>query len=372
VRSKPAAAFYAAYFAVLGVVLPFLGPYLEARGISAVGIGIITAAFSLAKLVYSPMVASAVDRGMWFRGMLTVHLAISIGSLLMVMSSSSRPEFLAFAFFLIGLGYGTVLPLVEAAVLEGIKRRSYGLLRLWGSVGFVAAATVAVPLVSRNLTNGFPVLVAAALVVLWLACLPFERAARPQRPQSRGRITPAVWGLLALLTLHQVSHGPYYAFFSIHLGSAGFSSLTVGFMWSLGVAAELIAFLSGPLLERRLGLRLLLTLALLLSPVRWLILSLEPSTTLLVLAQAGHAVTFALVHLAGVQLVQLNVPEGSRRHAQALYSGMSFGLGIVVGSSLAGPLYEAVGGRGSFLAAAGLSAALFCAWLPLARRLGRE
>jgi PPP family 3-phenylpropionic acid transporter len=371
-RSKPTAAFYAAYFAVLGVVLPFLGPYLETRGVSAVGIGIITAAFSLAKLVYSPMIASAVDRGFWFRGMLTVHLAISIGSLLMVMSSSNRLEFLAFSFFVVGLGYGTVLPLVEAAVLEDLPRRSYGLLRLWGSVGFVAAATVAMPLASRNLITGFPVLVAAALVVLWLTCLPFERTARPQRQQSHGRIPPAVWGMLALLTLHQVSHGPYYAFFSVHLGSEGFSNLTVGLMWSIGVASELLAFLSGPLLERLLGLRLLLTLALVFSPLRWLLLSLEPSTPLLVVAQAGHAVTFALVHLAGVQLVQLNVPEGARRHAQALYSGLSFGLGIVVGSALAGPLYASFGGRGSFFTASAFSVALCLAWLPLARRLGKE
>jgi PPP family 3-phenylpropionic acid transporter len=371
-RSKPTAAFYAAYFGVLGVVLPYLGPFLQARGVSAVGIGFITAAFSLAKLVYAPAVGAAVDRGRWFKGILTLHMAVSIAAMLAVMLLDARPGFLALAFFVIGLGYGTVLPLVEAAVLEGMERRGYGLLRLWGSLGFVVAATVAAAVINRHSVAAFPQLLTAVLVVLWLACLPFERSARPAPELSRGRIPAAVWALLVLLTLHQVAHGPYYAFFSIHLGSAGYSSFTIGLMWSLGVAAELAAFSFGPLIERRLGLRLLLTLALLLSPLRWLLLSLEPTPALLVLAQAGHAVTFALVHLAGIQLVQLNVPEGARRHAQALYSGLSFGLGVVAGSALAGPLYDLIGGRGSFGVVAVGSALLFFAWLPLKGRLPNE
>jgi hypothetical protein len=41
----------------------------------------------------------------------------------------------------------------------------------------------------------------------------------------------------------------------------------------------------------------------------------------------------------------------------------------VAGSALAGPLYERLGGSGVFLAAALLSAAVFVAWLPVARRL---
>jgi PPP family 3-phenylpropionic acid transporter len=96
------------------------------------------------------------------------------------------------------------------------------------------------------------------------------------------------------------------------------------------------------------------------------------STASLVVAQLGHALTYALAHLAGVQLVQVNVPAGAVRYAQALYSGLSFGLGIVVGSVLAGPLYGWIGGSGTFLVAAAFSVTLFVAWLPLARRLQQD
>lgn len=369
IPSKRSAPFYAAYFAVLGVVLPLLGPYLEHRGVAAVGIGLITAVFSLPKLVYAPVVGARVDRGLWFAGVLTVHVAVSLAAALAIPYIGGAWA-LGAAFFVVGLGYATVLPLVEAAVLERLPPRGYGALRLWGSLGFVAAASASAGLVAQRGLAAFPVMLAVSIGLLALACLPLEGAARPGHVPARGgRIPAVVWCLLALLTLHQVAHGPYYAFFSIHVMSSGYGSGAVGALWSVSVLAELAAFLAGRRLERRLGRLRLLGLALLLSPLRWMALALPPSTPILVAAQLGHAVTFALVHLAGIQVVQAGVPAGAVRRTQALYSGLTFGLGVVAGSALAGPLYGAVGGRASFAVAAGLSGVLAIAWLPLSRRL---
>lgn len=372
VPSKRAAAFYATYFSVLGVVLPFLGPYLQHRGVTAVGIGLVTAAFSLSKLAYAPALGAAVDRGLWFRGMLTLHVGVSLISALLLRSLGDDPWHLGIVFFLVGLGYGTVLPLVEATILERLSERTYGWLRVWGSIGFVVAASVAGPLLAGDIVSRFPRLLTAVLALLWLTCVPLDGATRPASGSRRERLSPVVWCLLILLTLHQVAHGPYYAFFSIHLEENGYSSLTIGGMWSLGVVAELVAFVASPWLHRWLGLRRLLGLSLLLAPVRWLLLSLPLSNATLVFAQLGHALTYAMAHLAGVQLVQANVPGGARRYAQALYSGLAFGLGIVLGTAGAGPLYEWVGGSGSFLVAAVFAAVLYVAWLPLGRRLRQD
>jgi len=368
VSSRHAAGFYAAYFAVLGVTLPFMGPFLQRSGVGAVGVGLITAAFALAKLIYSPLVGAVVDRGRWVAGVLVAHSAVAAACSFAI-SWFEGPLALGLAFFAIGLGYGTVLPLVEAAVLERLPSSGYGRLRLWGSVGFVTASGLAAWLLGGGRMGSFPLVLGGVLLILTLACWPFERMARARNPGRSGPIPGAVWGLLVLLTLHQVAHGPYYAFFSIHLEAAGLPNSSISLLWSVGVLAELAAFLAGGWLERRLGLRRLLGAALILTPVRWLLLSLPPLPLTLFAAQCGHAVTFAVVHLAGVQLVQRAVPAGSSRRAQALYSGMAFGLGMVVGTALAGPLYARLAGPGSFLVAAGLSAVLSVAWLPIARRL---
>ncbi len=369
VASKWAALFYAAYFGVLGVVLPFLGPYLAARSVGAVGIGLATAAFSAPKLVYAPLLGTLVDRGRWFHGLLAAHLALSLGTALIV-ARLLVPWTFAPALFLVGLGFGTVLPLVEAAVLERLPPGGYGRLRLWGSAGFVVVATASGWLLAGDRLIAFPVLVAAALAVVAVACWPFDRgAARPQPTTSRAPLPGALWALLGLLTLHQVAHGPYYAFFSLRVADAGYPREVIGGLWSLGVLAELAAFRWGAQLEGRLGLERLLGVALALTPIRWLLLALPPSLPLLAVAQLGHAASFGAAHLAGVQIVQRVTPPGATRATQALYSGLAFGLGIVVGSAVAGPLWATLGGSGTFLAAAGLSTAVALAWPPLARHL---
>ncbi len=369
VASKWAALFYAAYFGVLGVVLPFLGPYLAARSVGAVGIGLATAAFSAPKLVYAPLLGALVDRGRWFHGLLAAHLALSLGTALIV-ARLLVPWTFAPALFLVGLGFGTVLPLVEAAVLERLPPGGYGRLRLWGSAGFVVVATASGWLLAGDRLIAFPVLVAAALAVVAVACWPFDRgAARPQPTTSRAPLPGALWALLGLLTLHQVAHGPYYAFFSLRVADAGYPREVIGGLWSLGVLAELAAFRWGAQLEGRLGLERLLGVALALTPIRWLLLALPPSLPLLAVAQLGHAASFGAAHLAGVQIVQRATPPGATRATQALYSGLAFGLGIVVGSAVAGPLWATLGGSGTFLAAAGFSTAVALAWPPLARHL---
>jgi PPP family 3-phenylpropionic acid transporter len=352
------------------VVLPFLGPYLNARGVTAVGIGCITAAFSLAKLVYAPFLGAWVDRGHWRRGLLTVHALAAVGCAgLLGTVDGAWP--LGVLLFGVGLGYGTVLPLVEATVLERLPAAGYGSLRVWGSVGFVVVAVLSPRVLEGAGMSWFPVVVVAILAALAVSCLPFENLAHSPRPARRDPLPALLWALLALLTLHQLAHGPYYAFFSVHLEAAGHGSTTIGAMWSVGVLAEMAAFLAGARIEARFSHRTLLGAALLLSPLRWLLLALPPTLPVLLAAQIGHAATFAAAHLAGVQLVQKVAPAGTARYAQALYSGLCFGLGVVAGSALAGPVYAAVGGSGSFLAAAGVSAVLFVAWLPLGRALRR-
>jgi len=358
--------FYGAYFGVLGLVLPFLGPFLAARGLGAVGIGLVTSCFSLTKLAYAPVVGRLVDQGRWFRGVLSAHIALAIAAACAVPWIKTDWT-LALVFLLVGLGHGTVLPLVEAAVLEKLPTPGYGQLRLWGSVGFVVVAVGAGRLVGGARIEAFPWALAGALALLAVTCQPFERAARPIHRNRDGRLPASVWILLMTLTLHQVSHGPYYAFFSIHLQAAGYGSTAVAMLWSLGVLAELVAFRSGHLLERRLGLKLMLSLALAVTPLRWLLLALPPTLPVLVLAQFGHAASFAVAHLAGVQLVQRLVPPGTARRAQALYSGCAFGLGIVAGTAVAGPLYAGVSGRGSFAVAALFSTLLAISWTFITR-----
>jgi PPP family 3-phenylpropionic acid transporter len=357
-----AARFYAAYFGVLGLFMPFAGPYLETRGLGAVGIGCVVAAFSLAKVVYSPWIGRLADRGRWGRGLLLTHGLVAAAAALALPLARGAWS-MGVVMVVIGIGYGTILPLVEAAVLSHAPA-GYGRFRVWGSVGFVAVSLTAAQLLDRVGMPLFPLLLTASLLVTAATAGAFDRIAAPSAPTTARGIPRSTWLMLIMLTFHQISHGPYYAFFSIRLAEHGYGDLWIGAMWSVGVVAEMVAFRGGDRLGRFLTWQWILGLALALTPLRWAVLCLEPSLWVLIPAQMGHAVTFGLAHIAGVQLVQRSVPVGAVRYAQSLYSGLAFGLGIVVGSAAAGPLY-AVAPAVAFGAASAVSLVVAVAWLTL-------
>ena len=149
---------------------------------------------------------------------------------------------------------------------------------------------------------------------------------------------------------------------------ARFRLRLVAGLWSIAVLAELVAFVTGASLQRRLALRVLLGLALGLTPLRWLLLALPPTAP-----GAGGRTARPRRHVCRGPPRRGPTGPATRAGRRApqragVYSGLCFGLGIVLGTAAAGPLYAAVGGSGSFLVAAGFSAVVAVAWFTVAPR----
>src|SRR5918912_2166104 len=83
-------------------------------------------------------------------------------------------------------------------------------------------------------------------------------------------------------------------------------------------------------------------------------MSLEPPLRLLILLQAGHALSFAAAHFGAVQAASQVRPE-LQATAQSLYAALN-GLAMAGATTAAGPLYRAFG-PGAYLGAAGLALA---------------
>ena len=58
-------------------------------------------------------------------------------------------------------------------------------------------------------------------------------------------------GLIAGFFLMQVAHAPYNTFYSIYLAETGYSKTAIGWLWALGVIAEIVLFFWLPQLIRR-------------------------------------------------------------------------------------------------------------------------
>lgn len=365
------ALFYAAIFAAIGVLLPFWPLWLAARGLDAAEIGVLVSIHMWVKVAANPLVAGIVDRlGARRRTM----IVLSFGTWLAFSLFALADGFWALlaVSLLVGFLFVPLMPLGEnLALMEGAERGfDYGRVRLWGSLAFIAAATLGGRLLAGRSAEPVLWLVLGGLALTCMACvlLPERRtppAADARAPLRRVLRNPVFLGFLASASLVQASHAVLYGFGTLHWRAQGLSSGTIGWLWGIGVIAEIALFaVSGPLV-RRLGPARLMGLAAGAGVVRWTATGLGTALPVLMAAQALHALTFAAAHLAAMHFMRRAVPIQVSASAQGLYSATAMGVAIGGALMLSGILYQAAGAAAfhamTVLAAAGGLAALVLA-----------
>jgi len=360
---KSLAAFYFFYFASLGALLPFWGLYLRDLGLDAARIGIVMALLSATKVAAPNLLGWIADRTgrplAWVR--LACLLAFSL--FLPMLWSFGYLEILAVT-LAFGVFWSAALSQFEAVTLTHLHQAvdRYPWIRLWGSVGFIVAVLGLGAALDRFGTWGLPWVLVVLLALIWVSTLvvpePAGRAPIVGEPTSWGRLLwqPQMLAFLLAVFLIQVAHGPYYVFYSIYLYESGYSGLITGGLWTLGVMAEILLFLIFPWLRGRFSLRALWLVGIILGVVRWLIIGFGVfDLALLAMAQLLHAATFAVNHAVSIHYLRQVFGVRHQGKGQALYSSLSFGLGGMVGSSLAGVGWQTWGAQSVFGAAAALS-----------------
>ena len=151
--------------------------------------------------------------------------------------------------------------------------------------------------------------------------------------------------LMAASGLVVASHAMLYSFASIEWHRQGFSSIQVGGLWTVGLVAETLVFLSSAMLRRRLGTLGLLVLGAAAAGVRWSLFPLEPGLLGYALLQCLHGLTFGANALGIQNLIAEAVPERMTASAQGIYA-MLVGLLLAGATVVAGTLYAGFGSVG--------------------------
>ncbi|WP_051388546.1 MFS transporter [Hyphomicrobium nitrativorans] len=132
--------FYGALFLILGIHLPFLPVWLDARGLTAQEIAIVTAAPLVLRVFVTPAAAVFADRTGRHRSLVNILalLALLLALLLSQMHGFWGLLLLAVPF---AITLSTIMPLTETIAVAGVRAHGldYGRMRLWGSLSFVAA-----------------------------------------------------------------------------------------------------------------------------------------------------------------------------------------------------------------------------------------
>ncbi|MDH5396155.1 MAG: MFS transporter [Gammaproteobacteria bacterium] len=339
--------FYLFYFASLGVLVPYWGLYLQSLSFDAKAIGELMAIIMATKIVAPYIWGWIADHT--GKGILIIRIA-AICSLLAFFGVFMSSEFwwLAIVMVLFSFFWNAELPQFEANTMNhlGKDTHKYSVIRLWGSMGFILSVVgVGVLLDSYELT-----LVPQVIVVLFVA-IAISSFLVPEKNTYRhlhqnGPIVnvlkqPVVIALLLVCFLAQLSHGPYYTFYSIFLKQHNYDSSTLGWLWALGVIAEIIVFLYMHRLMPRFGARNLLLVALLITALRWYLIGHYVDDFIIILfSQLLHAASFGLYHAVTIEMFHRLFKGRHQGRGQALYSSISFGAGGAVGSYISGQYWD--------------------------------
>jgi PPP family 3-phenylpropionic acid transporter len=365
------ALFYFMFFLYAGIYVAYFPAYLAWRGLGATEIAWVIALPAFVRVIAPTAWGALADRTGWQRGIVAfscVANAACFALLPRVDGFGAIAWLIAATSALAAAG----LPLVEAITLGALADRPgrYGPIRVWGSIGFIAAVLGGGAWLDLRSVESLP----TAMMLGALACLAAALALPSGGKHAAQKAAPLVIGrsaqaLLAAGFCMSAAHGALYAFFTLHLQREGYSGAAIGLFWTIGVLAEIVVFLYLPALFRRFTLSAILVASFACAVLRFLAIGwLAAVPAILLPAQLLHAATFGSFHAASVAAVHRVFPPGAHGRGQTLFSSVCYGAGGGVGALLAGWAWETAGPGLAF----SLSSGLAMTGLLLAYTLKRE
>lgn len=353
------AGFYFFYFAYLGAFAPFFSLYLKDVGMSAVQIGVLMALPQVTRILAPHLWGWLADRAPTPLRVVRLTGLAGLACFLGVYASTGFALLFA-VLFAMTFFWSAALPLMEATTLShlGEEMARYGRIRVWGSVGFIAAVVVVGYLLDW-FTAGIVLWSVTATMVGMLA-LSWSIPDPPSAPHATAESPiwdivrkPAVVALVVAAALMAAAHAPYYTFYSIHLVNHGYSKGLTGWLWALGVICEIGVFYWMPHLYRAFTLRQILIASFALAVARFLMIGWGAgSLVVLLAAQALHAATFGSFHAAAIGVVHRMFRGRHQARGQAIYGSLAFGAGGALGGFASGYGWDYLGPGLTFSASA--------------------
>ena len=348
----------AAVFLGVGVAMPFVPPFLAARGLSAQEVAAVLFAGSLVRLFAGPPLGRAADLLGDGRRLLIPCAAGAAALALLFLPAGGFAALLALQ-VLFSLAVAAVVPIAEAMWVATSRREGldYGRVRASGSAAFIVGALATGWLAARAGYDAVPPLLALSYAAVAVAAwwLPAALAGRPAARSGAFALhllrVPGFGRLVALSALIQGSHAAYYGFASIHWLAAGHSAEVVGLLWAEAVLVEVVMFFFAGRLFRDVSPRGLTALAVGAVILRWSGTAAATELPFLLALQALHAITFGAQHLAAMRWIAAHAPAGEALSAQSLHAALGNTAPLALAMLAAGPLYAA-SGAGVFLGAA--------------------
>ena len=349
-----ASLFFLLYFGATGAIQPYLNLYYEDRGMSHAQIGYLAALPTITGVIAAPLWSAAAD-------ILRRHRLILVGAMCCtlipvgMLMQATRFSTLALSVVLIFLFLSPIIPLADHAILSGLKNRdSYGRVRLWGSIGWAAAAWGSGILVEQSSLS-----VAALIFFAFMIPNIYITSRLPAPPQQETEnsyigdmllmIRNPTWlGSLMAIFLAGTGLSILMNYFPLYLKALDAGEGLYGLSVSVSALSELPFFFLSPLLIRRFTPRGVLLIAFMTLAIRAFLTSQITDPRWAIPVQLLHGPSFAGMWTAGVIFIRQISPERIGASVQSAIGISMFGAAGVAGALIGAQLYDNPGAVATF------------------------
>ncbi len=352
--------FYFFYYSIVGTFMPYWSLYLQDQGFSFEQIGILSSIAIITRF-FAPFIWGGVADKSGKR-MLLVRIATWMEAVIWLLIFIIPNNFQSIAMLMLIFSFfqNAILAQFEGVTLFWLGERRaelYGKVRKWGSIGFIVGVFSIGVLLEIVDISMLPIMLLciAFTAFLWSFTVKEPKDAPPPQKQLEALLPvlkrPVVTAFFCIEFIMLFAQAPFYSFYSNYLKANGFSTTSIGFLWSVGVVAEIIMFAYATFFLKKFSWRVLVSICLLMTGLRFIIAGSFPNSfSAQFLSQTIHAFSFGLFHMIAMRIIFQNFTAGQQGRGQALYSTM-WGLGVASGSLLAGHYWQSLGGEMIFILA---------------------
>jgi PPP family 3-phenylpropionic acid transporter len=347
-----------------GVLMPYLGLYLVNKGFTGAELALLLGALPLVKVFAQPIWGLLSDVYQIRRSILSFSLfGLAFFATLFTVMDDFSAILIALVVFsvleapYIPLGVTITLDYLEA----GAQQDQFGLIRLWGSVGYILSTFLIGAIFIDALIDVLPFIFALVIASTGLVSLLLP-------DQANTQLRPNWSGSFGILTQNPS--------FGLFLTGTAFIGATIGISgqylalhlqdiqaagWLIGLAIALQPIVEVPLMAQtknllaRFGIPVALFAGLVVLPLRWSLYALIQQPLLILPVQFLHGFTIMSMMVVGPIYVKNQLPARWMATGQALYSTAFGGIGMSFGLFVAGYVYGFFGMQAVWIACLVLS-----------------
>lgn len=279
--------FYFFYYSIVGTFMPYWSLYLQDQGFSFEQIGILSSIAIITRF-FAPFIWGGVADKSGKR-MLLVRIATWMEAVIWLLIFIIPNNFQSIAMLMLIFSFfqNAILAQFEGVTLFWLGERRaelYGKVRKWGSIGFIVGVFSIGVLLEIVDISMLPIMLLciAFTAFLWSFTVKEPKDAPPPQKQLEALLPvlkrPVVTAFFCIEFIMLFAQAPFYSFYSNYLKANGFSTTSIGFLWSVGVVAEIIMFAYATFFLKKFSWRVLVSICLLMTGLRFIIAGSFPNS----------------------------------------------------------------------------------------------